>query len=181
MSHPPTELFSEKHPAAPVPETASMTIQEITLRPYIPSDATAFRELNEAWIRAYFGMEEIDFVTLGDPQGHILGPGGYIFVAAIAEEVVGCCALIPMQGGVFELAKMAVAGHLRGQGIGRKVLEYTIAQARLLGIDTLFLGSNTRLENAVHLYESVGFRHLGPEERPHSPYVRADVFMEMKL
>ncbi len=181
MSHPPTELSSVRQVSAPAAETASMTVPEITLRPYVPSDATAFRELNEAWIRAYFGMEEIDFATLGDPQGHIFDPGGYIFVAAMGDEVVGCCALIPMRPGLFELAKMAVAGHLRGLGIGRKVLEYTIAQARLLGIDTLYLGSNRQLENAVHLYESVGFRHLRPEERPQSPYARADVFMEMKL
>ncbi len=181
MSHPPTELFSEKQGSAPAPEIASMTAPEITLRPYVPSDATAFRELNEAWIRAYFRMEEVDFETLGDPQGHILDPGGYIFVAAMGDEVVGCCALIPMRPGLFELSKMAVAGHLRGLGIGRKMLEYSVAQARLLGIDTLFLGSNSRLENAVHLYESIGFRHLRPEERPQSPYARADVFMEMKL
>jgi hypothetical protein len=43
------------------------------------------------------------------------------------------------------------------------------------------LGSNTRLKNAVHLYESVGFRHVPPERVPAVPYTRANVFMEMQL
>ena len=46
---------------------------------------------------------------------------------------------------------------------------------------SLFLGSNAKLENAVHLYESAGFRHVPREELPPLPYTRADVFMEMAL
>jgi hypothetical protein len=45
----------------------------------------------------------------------------------------------------------------------------------------LFLGSNAKLENAVHLYESIGFRHVPPERIPPMPYTRANVFMEMAL
>jgi hypothetical protein len=45
----------------------------------------------------------------------------------------------------------------------------------------LFLGSNSKLGSAVHLYESFGFRHLKPEEIPPSPYARANVFMELDL
>jgi len=70
---------------------------------------------------------------------------------------------------------------IRGQGIGRRLLEYTIAQARDLGAKSLFLGSNSRLANAVHLYESLGFRHVPPEELPEMHYARADVFMQMAL
>ena len=91
---------------------------------------------------------------------------------------MGCCALIPVRPGVLELAKMAVAEESRGLGIGRKVLEATVAKAREMGATLLVLGTNKKLENAVHLYESVGFRHLPPEP---SPYARADVFMEMVL
>ena len=54
-------------------------------------------------------------------------------------------------------------------------------QAKHLGAKSLFLGSNTRLKNAIHLYESVGFRHVKPETLPPMPYSRADVFMEMPL
>ena len=67
------------------------------------------------------------------------------------------------------------------RGLGRRLLQHAIAQARGLGAKSLFLGSNTRLKDAVHLYESVGFRHVKPESIPPMPYSRADVFMEMPL
>lgn len=98
---------------------------------------------------------------------------------AFAEgRAVGCCALILVRPGVFELAKMAVSEELRGRGVGRKVLEAAVKEARGMGVTLLVLATNSKLENAVHLYESVGFRHLPPEP---SPYARADVFMEMAL
>ncbi|HEX3571546.1 MAG TPA: GNAT family N-acetyltransferase, partial [Acidobacteriaceae bacterium] len=102
-------------------------------------------------------------------------------MAVAGEERVGCCALIFIKPGVFEVAKMAVSERYGGHGIGRKLLEYTIAHAKSLGAHTLELASNTKLANAVHLYESVGFRHLPPERVEPSPYARANVFMELHL
>ncbi|MBV9304361.1 MAG: GNAT family N-acetyltransferase [Acidobacteriaceae bacterium] len=76
---------------------------------------------------------------------------------------------------------MAVSPHLRGRGLGRRLLQHAIVKAKRLGAKSLFLGSNTRLKDAVHLYESVGFHHVKPETLPPMPYSRADVFMEMQL
>jgi predicted GNAT family acetyltransferase len=41
---------------------------------------------------------------------------------------------------------MAVSPAMRGLGIGRKLLEHAIAQARELGAKSLFLGSNSGAE-----------------------------------
>jgi len=87
----------------------------------------------------------------------------------------------PMGDGVYELSKMAVSPTMRGRGIGRLVLQHAIAEARSLGAKKLFLGSNSVLKNAVHLYEAVGFRHVPLEKLPDMPYARANVFMEMAL
>jgi putative acetyltransferase len=163
-----------------MPQSAVATALQI--RPFQEGDASAFRQLNEHWIKKYFALEEHDHIALGDPENNILRLGGHIFMAVTdSGEPVGCCALIPLRPGVFELAKMAVAEHCRGCGIGRKLLQYTLDQAKTLGAKCLFLGSNTKLASAVHLYESVGFRHLPPESLPPSPYVRANVFMSMDL
>jgi hypothetical protein len=45
----------------------------------------------------------------------------------------------------------------------------------------MFLGSSTRLPSAVHLYESIGFTHVGTERNGPLPYERADVYMELAL
>lgn len=144
-------------------------------------DRRAFRTLNEEWISRYFVLEEKDREILGDPDNAILSKGGRVFVVHNEEAVVGCLALIPMGGGVYEISKMAVSPGLRGLGIGRRLLQHAIAEAKALGAKSLFLGSSTKLKNAVHLYESVGFRHVAREAIPEMPYTRADVFMEMLL
>ena len=154
----------------------------IEIRALMPGDdATAFRTLNEEWIERYFTLEPRDTEILGDPETTILRKGGLIFMVYADSVPVGCAALIPMGEGVYELSKMAVLSQLRGRGLGRRLLLHAITQARVLGATSLFLGSNTRLTEAVHLYESVGFRHVPPASLPPNPYNRANVFMQMPL
>jgi GNAT superfamily N-acetyltransferase len=162
------------------------TTPMVWIRPLLAGeDATAFRTLNEEWITRYFTLEAKDRETLGDPEGKILAKGGHIFMVwtLVADEAepVGCVALIPMGDGVYELSKMAVSPAMRGLGVGRRLLEYAIAQARVIGAKSLFLGSNSKLANAVHLYEAVGFKHVPVERVPALGYSRADVFMELGL
>lgn len=163
-------------------ENNASTTMEIEFRSLqVADDPTAFRMLNEEWIARYFTLEPKDREILGNPQEHILRKGGRVFMMYVRDQAVGCVALVPNGNGVYELSKMSVAPRMRGRGLGRKLLEYTIEQARLLGAKSLFLGSNTRLENAVHLYEAMGFRHIAPERIPKLEYVRANVFMELPL
>jgi putative acetyltransferase len=151
---------------------------EIRIRHYQPSDAEAFRLLNEHWISKFFVLEEPDRLVLNDPEGHILRPGGAILIATADSAPVGTCALVPEHDGVFELVKMAVSEDWQGRGIGRRLLEFAIAEAREMGIRCLRLETSSKLPTAIHLYEAVGFRHVPAH---HSPFVRADVFMEMDL
>jgi GNAT superfamily N-acetyltransferase len=153
----------------------------IVIRPFRAADAEAFRVLNEAWIGRLFGIEEKDRSTLGDPEGKILARGGHIFMVVDGGTAVGCCALLALQPGVYEVAKMTVAESHRGRGLGRWVLAYTIEQGRALGARSLYLETNDTLLDAIHLYEELGFRHLPPERVTPSPYARANVFMEMVL
>jgi putative acetyltransferase len=157
----------------------SITRQEMKLRPFRIEDADAFRKLNEDWIAKHFKIEAKDRETLEDPDGHILQLGGHIFMALVGGRAVGCCALLWMKPGRFEVAKMTVAEGYRGMGIGRKVLAYTIAQGKALGAESLYLETNDKLHDAIHLYEALGFRHLPAESVIPSPYVRANVYMEL--
>jgi putative acetyltransferase len=165
--------------ASTVSPTSAPTIE---IRALLPGDdATAFRTLNEEWIARYFSLEARDIETLGDPETTILRKGGSIFMVYADSLPVGCAALIPLGQGVYELSKMAISPQFRGRGLGRRLLLHAIALARLLGASSLFLGSNTRLADAVHLYESVGFRHVPPVSLPPHPNTRAHVFMQMPL
>ncbi len=153
----------------------------VVIRLYTPGDAQAFHDLNMQWLTAYFHVERKDMATLSDPRGMILIPGGQIFVADWNGKTVGCVALLAMPNAAYEVAKMAVAPEAQGLGIGRRLLTAAIAWAREQDALRLYLESNSSLAPALHLYESVGFRHLAEEERTASSYARADVFMEILL
>lgn len=105
----------------------------IAVREFKPRDAIAFRELNEEWIGRYFTLEPEDRTYLGDPQGTILDRGGKISVAVKNDEPIGCCALLALAPGEYEVTKMAVTESFQRYGIGRHLLERTIAEARAAG------------------------------------------------
>jgi putative acetyltransferase len=154
---------------------------ELTIREFRPGDEAAFRSLNEEWITRYFVLEPKDEASLVDPRRTILDCGGRIFLAVQDGQPIGCCALLAMGPGEFEVAKMAVAESSQRNGIGRRLLEKTIAEARSAGAHRLYLETNRKLAPAIRLYESLGFRHLPPEHIVPSPYTRADVYMELYL
>jgi len=158
-----------------------MTQTETTIREFQEGDETAFRMLNEEWITRYFVMEAKDVASLADPYGAILNKGGRIFFAIGNDQPIGCCALLAMGPGEFEVAKMAVTESCQRSGIGRRLLEATISEAKASGARRLYLETNHVLSSAIRLYESVGFRHLPPERIVPSPYARADVYMELHL
>ena len=140
-----------------------------------PRHAQAFQALNEAWISKYFVIEPKDREVLGDPQGKIIDKGGRVFMALKEGEPVGCAALLKMDDGGYEVAKMTVSETLRGSGLGRLLMQRCIDAGAEMGATRLYLETNSSLAPALGLYRAMGFRDLAPAE---TPYVRADVFME---
>lgn len=153
--------------------------QTVAIVDYRPGHAAAWKALNEAWLaEGGFVVEAKDRKVIDDPEGAILAPGGRIFMAERDGEAIGCCSLMPMQDGGFEVAKMTVSPAARGLGLGRRLLEACEAAARAAGAPRLYLETSSTLKPAGALYRSFGFVDLPP--RP-SPYVRADVWMEKRL
>ncbi|MGH6957252.1 MAG: GNAT family N-acetyltransferase [Caulobacteraceae bacterium] len=144
-----------------------------------PEFADAFRALNEAWITRFFVLEPKDIEVLGDPRSAILDTGGQVFFALDGGAPVGCCALVALPDGGFEVAKMAVAESHKGRGLGRALMSACLAHARAAGAPRLYLETNAALAPALGLYRSFGFRTITPETP--SPYARADVIMELRL
>ncbi|AZP14997.1 GNAT family N-acetyltransferase [Streptomyces aquilus] len=148
-----------------------------------PCDADAFRVLNEEWISRLFTLQEEDRAVLGDPFGRIVDLGGDVLLARErgSGAAVGCVALLAYPDAVFELAKMAVAPAARGRGIGRQLVAAAIDRAQALGAARLFLGTNSKLAPAIHLYEEAGFVRITRSRLPVADYyARADILMELR-
>lgn len=157
------------------------TSGEISIREFRSGDERLFRELNEEWITRYFALEPADREKFADPRGTILDHGGRILLAFDGDRGVGCCALIAMGPGEFEVAKMAVTETHKGKGIGHQLMAATIEKAREIGATRLYIETNHTLTPAIRLYTAHGFQELPPERVAESPYARADVFMELVL
>ncbi len=97
------------------------------------ADADAFRTLNEEWIQRHFSLEEKDERTLNDPEGQIVAKGGQVYVAELDGERVAAVALLAYGEGDFELSKMAVSPSMRGKGIGRRLILYTLRAGKAAG------------------------------------------------
>ena len=73
---------------------------------------------------------------------------------------------------------MAVSEAARGRKAGEFLLRATLDRAEAMGIETLYLLTNSTCAAAVHLYEKLGFVHdAGIMERFGSRYERCNVAM----
>jgi len=156
-----------------------MSAAQIKIVPYRPDHAAAWVSLNEYWILAGgYALEAKDRLVLDDPEGSILSNGGVIFIAERDGEAVGCCSLMAMPDGGFEVGKMAVAADAQGLGLGRRLLDACEAHARAAGAPRLYLETNSAQTHAIALYRRFGFIDLSAQP---TPYARCNVWMEKRL
>jgi putative acetyltransferase len=151
----------------------------IDIVPYRAEWAAHFSELNRDWIQRLFVLEEADWKVLRDPQASIIDQGGQIVFAVDAGVPIGTVAAVHVSDSLYELAKMAVAPSHQRHGLGERLGRAAIDWARDAGGTLMFLETNSALDNAIRLYERLGFRHK-PQPHP-SPYARSNVYMELPL
>jgi putative acetyltransferase len=83
------------------------------------------------------------------------------FIARSDGCAVGCGALV-LAAGYGEIKRMFVDSSMRGQGLGRALLEAIETWARTEGLDGLRRETGVRNNEAVALYERSGYKRCGP-------------------
>jgi len=151
----------------------------VVIVPFEDRHAADFDRLNRAWLEAYGLLEKDDEPHLRDPRASIVDGGGALFIATLHGAVVGSCGVHPSGEGAFEIVKLAVDESARGHGLGRRLTERAVGFARDAGARKVTLLSSHRLESALRLYESLGFRRLPMPAAV--GYETADVYMELDL
>lgn len=144
--------------------------------------AEAFHRINAEWIQSMFTLEQNDIDLLSRPRELILDKGGVVLFAETAKMgVVGTCALMASKDGWFELTKMGVLESARGLKVGEFLLTKVLERASSLGVDKLYLLTNTKCAPAIHLYEKLGFVHDAEIMRLFGArYARCDVAMSYR-
>jgi putative acetyltransferase len=101
---------------------------------------------------------EVDNMYLAYPEPHSV-----FFVVTNGKKVSGCGGIGPLTGAdksVCELRKMYFQSGLRGTGMGSRLLNYCLEQARELGYKTCYLETLEHMTHARHLYRKHGFEAL---------------------
>jgi putative acetyltransferase len=132
-----------------------------TLRPATNSDRAAIESLVFG-VLAEYGLAPDPNGTDADLQDieTEYGRKGGMFDVLMNENglIVGSVALHATSGSTCEIRKMYLASSARGKGLGRRLLEHALAEAKSLGFGRVELETASVLKEAIALYESYGFR-----------------------
>jgi ribosomal protein S18 acetylase RimI-like enzyme len=91
--------------------------------------------------------------------GKYAPPRGALLLAAGQ----GCVGVRPLDAQTAEMKRLFVRPGARGQGLGRRLAQAAIADARERGFSRMVLDSiGEKMGEAVALYRSLGFREIAP-------------------
>ena len=137
----------------------------ITIVPALfPRDGQAIVEL----FRSYQASLSVDLCFQGFEQemarlpGDYAAPNGCLLLARLDAEPVGCVALRRQDAEVGEMKRLFIRPAARGHGIGARLVDAIIAEARAIGYRRLCLDTLPEMVRAQALYEARGFRPVEP-------------------
>ena len=113
--------------------------------------------------------------------GEHVPPNGCVLLATSNGKACGCVAVGRLTKTICEMRTLYVRPAYRGSGVGRRLAEASIAQARGLGYRRMRLDTLAFLETAAALYRSLGFEETKPYHRV-PPALRGRIrFLELVL
>lgn len=141
-------------------------------------------------IRKSFQENKIDHlegVSLHDPAiAHLSQVYNHAhakyWVIEFKGEIVGGAGLAPLVGeeGICEMQKLYLSRHVKGMGIGRRMIAFIIQQAIKMGYHACYLETLNELKEAVRLYEAFGFHYI-PEPLGNTGHNSCDIYMIKEL
>lgn len=103
--------------------------------------------------------------------------GVLLLVEDARGEIVGTAGVRRLEPGLGEIKRMWLRPACQGQGLGRRLMERCLAEARHLGLTRLRLDTQRRMQAAIALYRAHGFRDV-PD---YNGNPRAELWMEVTL
>jgi carbonic anhydrase len=137
---------------------SDVVIIRATSKKDVAAVKTLFLEYLE-FVTAYLGQ---DLSFQGTEKEFADFPQTYtsLFLAKRDEENLGAVGLKLLKPNLIELKRLYVTPVARGLGLGYKLSEAVIKDARAHGYDALYLDTDPGLTHANAVYEALGFRDI---------------------
>lgn len=129
------------------------------------------------WLRIDLCFQGFDEVLRTLP-GKYAPPKGRLYLAFVDEDIAGCIGLRPLSNDTCEMKRLYVRDSFRGLGLGRRLAETVIADAKMIGYHSMRLDTLPAMGAAIELYRSLGFNEIAPyRDNP----VPGALFFELNL
>lgn len=154
--------------------------------PFSITQAVSAAQIEEAraLFREYSEGLGVDLCFQGFAQelaglpGEYAPPRGRLLLATDGGPAVGCVALRDIGGGACEMKRLYVRPGGRGAGLGRRLAETLIEEARAAGYAAMRLDTLPLMREALALYGSLGFEEIEPYR--FNP-VEGTIYLEKRL
>lgn len=118
-------------------------------------------------IRPLEDHEEVplDLLLLADPSQEMIAEylqRGQCYVGLDErEQIIAVIVLLPTRPGTLEIVNIAVREAFQGRGIGKKLIQFAMDQAREKNAKTIEIGTGNSSVGQLLLYQKCGFRITG--------------------
>ena len=142
-----------------------MSIQILSARDRLPEIRELFSEYTDMLLAGDPSFREyLNLQRYGEELDHPLDkygpPDGRIYLALWENSPAGCVALRRLNEESCEMKRLYVRPGFRNRGIGGRLVQQILTDAREIGYHFMLLDTLPFLENAIHMYRNLGFQEI---------------------
>ena len=131
-------------------------------------------------IHEFTSEHEYDDIRKKFPGEHV-PPDGCLLLALSENKACGCVAVGRLTDDICEIRTLFVRPAFRGMGVGKKLVEASLNEARKFGYAYARLDTLAFMDSALKLYRSLGFYDIEPYRDISASLKRYICFLELKL
>ena len=106
---------------------------------------------------------------------------GYLCRVAENDGEIVSYGIVAMGAGEAHILNICVAGHVRGRGIGRRMMQLLLERSLQAGMQDVFLEVRPSNPRAIALYQSLGFHEVGRRRAYYQAEVGREDALVLKL